>query len=139
MKAERHGIWAKRVSVKGKPLSFYISFRTEELLFQASHVSNNRTQNRPRKIFLPATKQVLNYTLVKFPFNSTKTTWAKAPPAPCTERLRDSKWKQILKDFGECRKNSLIESFKMGPHLICISLHLRSLLWPASGSGLDVL
>ena len=38
-----------------------------------------------------------------------------------TERLRDSKWKTILKDFGECHENSLIESFKMSPHLICLS------------------
>ena len=56
-----------------------------------------------------------------------------------TERLRDSKWKKILKDFGECHENSLIESFKMSPHLICLSWGLRSLLWPASGSGLDVI
>ena len=57
----------------------------------------------------------------------------------CTGRLRDSKWKKILKDFGECHENSLIESFKMSPHLICLSWGLRSLLWPASGSGLDVI
>ena len=56
-----------------------------------------------------------------------------------TERLRDSKWEKILKDFGECHENSLIESFKMSPHLICLSWGLRSLLWPASGSGLDVI
>ena len=56
-----------------------------------------------------------------------------------TERLRDLKWKKILKDFGECHENSLIESFKMSPHLICLSWGLRSLLWPASGSGLDVI
>ena len=35
-----------------------------------------------------------------------------------TERLRDSEWKKILKDFGECHENSLIESFKISPHLI---------------------
>ena len=56
-----------------------------------------------------------------------------------TERLRDSKWKKILKDFGVCHENSLIESFKMSPHLIGLSWGLKSLLWPASGSGLDVI
>ena len=32
---------------------------------------------------------------------------------------------------------TLFESFKISPHLICLSWHLKSLLWPASGSGLD--
>ena len=27
----------------------------------------------------------------------------------------------VLKDFGECHENSLIESFKISPHLICFS------------------
>ena len=40
---------------------------------------------------------------------------------PGTERLRDSKWKKILKDFGKCHENSLIESFKMSPHLIYLN------------------
>ena len=66
-----------------------------------------------------------------------KSLWGNSKLA--TERLRDSKWKKILKDFGECHENSLIESFKMSPHLICLSWGLRSLLWPASGSGLDVI
>ena len=39
----------------------------------------------------------------------------------CTGRLGDSKWKRILKNFGECLMNSLIESFRMSPHLICLS------------------
>ena len=28
---------------------------------------------------------------------------------------------------------------EMSPHLICLSWYLRSLLWPASGSGLDMI
>ena len=47
--------------------------------------------------------------------------------------------KKILKDFRWCDKNGLNESFKMSPHLICLSWHLKSLLWPASVSGLDVI
>ena len=38
-----------------------------------------------------------------------------------TGRLGDSKCKKILKDFGGCHENILIESFKMSPHLICLS------------------
>ena len=34
------------------------------------------------------------------------------------ERLEMEK---ILKDFGECHVNRLIESFRMSPHLICVS------------------
>ena len=35
-----------------------------------------------------------------------------------TGRLRQSKWKKLLKDFGGCHENRLIESFEMSPHLI---------------------
>ena len=38
-----------------------------------------------------------------------------------TGRLGDSKWKKNLKDFGGCHVNRMIESFKMSPHLICLS------------------
>ena len=31
------------------------------------------------------------------------------------------KMEKKLKDFEECHENSLIESFKMSPHLICLS------------------
>ena len=41
--------------------------------------------------------------------------------ALCTGWLRDSKRKKILKAFGECHENGLIESFKMSPHLLCLS------------------
>ena len=56
-----------------------------------------------------------------------------------TARQGDLKWKKNLKHFGRCHENRLIESFKMSPLLICLSWHLKTLLWPASGSGLDVI
>ena len=56
-----------------------------------------------------------------------------------TARQGDLKWKKILKDYKWCDKNGLNESFKMSPHLIGLGWHPRSLLWPASGSGLDVI
>ena len=42
------------------------------------------------------------------------------------------------KGFGWCNENSIIDSFEMSPHLIWLGWHLRSILRPASGSGLDV-
>ena len=38
-----------------------------------------------------------------------------------TEQLRGLRWKKLLKNIGECHENSLIESFEMIPHLICLS------------------
>ena len=46
-------------------------------------------------------------------------------------------WKIL--DFQGCHENGLDESFKMSPHLMGLGWHPRSLLWPASGSGLDMI
>ena len=47
--------------------------------------------------------------------------------------------KKPLNRFQGCHENALNESFKMSPHLIGLGWHPRSLLWPASGSGLDMI
>ena len=54
----------------------------------------------------------------------------------CTGRLNGKNFSRI---FWECHENSLIESFEMSPQLVCLRWHLRPLLWPASGSGLEVI
>ena len=40
---------------------------------------------------------------------------------PITAQQEDMKWKKLLKVSGWCDKNGLNESFKMSPHLICLS------------------
>jgi len=47
--------------------------------------------------------------------------------------------KKPLNCFQGCHKNALNESCKMSPHLIGLGWHPRSLLWLASGSGLDMI
>ena len=44
-----------------------------------------------------------------------------------------------LDGFQGCHENALNESCEMSPHLIGLGWHPRSLLWPASGSGLDMI
>ena len=46
--------------------------------------------------------------------------------------------KKII-DIGGCLENSLIKSFELIPNIICLGCHLRSLLWLAYESGLDVI
>ena len=45
--------------------------------------------------------------------------------------------KKILKRFQDCHENALIQSFEMSPHLICLECGTKTLLWPASGMGLE--
>ena len=47
--------------------------------------------------------------------------------------------KKPLHCFPWYHENALNESCKMSPHLIGLGWHPRSLLWPASGSGLDMI
>ena len=47
--------------------------------------------------------------------------------------------KKTLNGFQGCHENALNESCEMSPHLIGLGWHVHSLLWPASGSGLDMI
>ena len=60
----------------------------------------------------------------------------------CTARQGDRKWKKLLKVSGWCDKNGLDESFKMSPHLICLSwlsnFHIISRPDPEAGHKRDL-
>ena len=60
----------------------------------------------------------------------------------CTARQGDMKWKKILKDSWWCDKNGLNESFKMSPHLICLTwhfnFHIISRPYPEAGHKRDL-
>ena len=66
--------------------------------------------------------------------NKIKAKWLKIK-TQCGSRFWNGK--KILKRFQDCHENALIQSFEMSPHLICLECGTKTLLWPASGMGLE--
>ena len=52
-------------------------------------------------------------------------------PLQHTVRQGKLKRQKMFKRFEGCHKNTLIQSFEMSPHLICLECRSKTLLWPA--------
>ena len=64
-----------------------------------------------------------------------RTVWVYLEWSQCDSKFWNGK--KILKWFQDCHENALVQSFETSPHLICLECGSKTLLWPASGSGLD--